>query len=154
MKYLMMKTINSMFRKSVISLIGLSLLGIFQFACDANDIEHRYPNIIFILADNLGYGDIGCFGSKLHRTPNIDNLANEGIRLTSFYSSAGVCTPSRASLMTGCYAQRVDMHMDENESWVLYPVSAKELNPQEITIAEILKGADLPLLQILLQKSP
>lgn len=129
-----------MFRKSVISLIGLSLLGIFQFACDAKNSEHRYPNIIFILADNLGYGDIGCFGSKHHRTPNIDKLANEGIRLTSFYSSAGVCTPSRASLMTGCYAQRVDMHMDENESWVLYPISAKGLNPRETTIAEILKG--------------
>jgi arylsulfatase A-like enzyme len=124
-----------------ISLIGLSLLGIFQFACDTSNIEHRNPNIIFILADNMGYGDIGCFGSKLHRTPNIDNLANEGIRLTSLYSSSGVCTPSRASLMTGCYAQRVDMHMDENESWVLYPVSAKGLNPQETTIAEMLKDA-------------
>ena len=137
----MMIKINLVLRKRVISLLGLSLIGIFQITCDANDIEHRNPNIIFILADNLGYGDIGCFGSKLHRTPNIDNLANEGIRLTSFYSSAGVCTPSRASLMTGCYAQRVDMHMDENESWVLYPISSKGLNRRETTMAEILKGA-------------
>ena len=116
-------------------------LYVLQFGCHNTCTETNKPNFIFILADNMGYGDIGCFGSELHRTPNIDNLAKEGILLTSLYSSSGVCTPSRASLMTGCNAQRVDMHMDENESWVLYPVSAKGLNPQEITIAEILKGA-------------
>jgi arylsulfatase A len=89
----------------------------------------------------MGYGDLGCYGSKLHRTPNIDQLAREGILLGSLYSTAGVCTPSRASIMTGCYAQRVDMHLNEEGKWVLYPVSAKGLNPQEITIAEILKDA-------------
>lgn len=89
----------------------------------------------------MGYGDLGCYGSKLHRTPNIDQLAREGMLLSSLYSTAGVCTPSRASIMTGCYAQRVDMHLNEEGKWVLYPVSAKGLNPQEITIAEILKDA-------------
>ncbi|MEN8227664.1 MAG: sulfatase [Bacteroidota bacterium] len=101
--------------------------------------KETQPNFIIILADNLGYGDIACFGSDLHRTPNIDNLANEGMRLTSFYSASGVCTPSRASLMTGCYAQRVDMHLSENGLAVLRPVSSKGLNPEEITIADILK---------------
>ena len=59
------------------------------------------PNFILIMADNLGYGDIGPFGSKLHRTPNLDRMAREGRKLTSFYSASGVCTPSRAALMTG-----------------------------------------------------
>ena len=65
------------------------------------------PNFVIILADNLGYGDVGCFGSTLHRTPNIDRMATEGMRLTSFYVSSGVCTPSRASLMTGRHPARV-----------------------------------------------
>ena len=69
----------------------------------------RPPNFILIFADNLGYGDIGPFGSKVHRTPNLDRMAAEGTRFTHFYVSAGVCTPSRASLMTGCYAQRVGL---------------------------------------------
>jgi len=67
------------------------------------------PNFLILLCDNLGYGDVGCFGSKLHRTPNVDRLAAEGMRLTDFYSASGVCTPSRASLMTGCYPRRVNM---------------------------------------------
>jgi len=96
------------------------------------------PSFIIILCDNLGYGDLGCFGSKRHHTPHIDRLASEGMRLSSFYSSSPVCTPSRASLMTGCYAQRVDMHISDKRGWVLRPVSAKGLNPSEVTIAEIL----------------
>ncbi len=126
-------------KKSVIALIGLSLLGTFQFACNTTNKELEKPNFIFIYADNLGYGDIGCFGSKLHRTPSIDNMAKDGIRLTTLYSSSCVCTPSRASLMTGCYAQRVDMHLSEDGRWVLRPLSAKGLNPEEITIASLLK---------------
>ena len=59
------------------------------------------PNIIFIFVDNFGNGDLGCFGSKLHRTPNVDRLAAEGTKFTSFYVASGVCTPSRAALMTG-----------------------------------------------------
>jgi arylsulfatase A len=102
--------------------------------------ETKKPNFIFILADNIGYGDLGCFGSKINRTPNIDNLAKEGMRLTSFYSSSPYCTPSRASLMTGCYAQRIDMHLDTNGASVLFPFSPKGLNYKEITIAQILKN--------------
>jgi arylsulfatase A-like enzyme len=98
------------------------------------------PNFIIILCDNLGYGDLGCYGSKINRTLHIDRLAWEGMRLTSFYSSSPVCTPSRASLLTGCYAQRVDMHISDKGGWVLRPVSSKGLNQNEVTIAEILKG--------------
>jgi len=87
----------------------------------------------------MGYGDIGCFGSQQHRTPNLDRMAWQGLRLTSFYVSSGVCTPSRASLMTGCYAQRVDMHVSDPGGSVLRPISAKGLNPNEVTIAGLLK---------------
>ncbi len=99
----------------------------------------KKPNFIIIFCDDLGYGDLGCFGSKKHRTPNIDRMAAEGMRLTSFYVTSGVCTPSRASLMTGCYPRRVNMHEDSRGEWVLFPVAKKGLNPDEITIAELLK---------------
>ncbi len=99
------------------------------------------PNFIIILADNLGYGDIGCFGSSLHRTPNIDRMAEEGMKLTGFYASSGVCTPSRASLMTGCYPRRVGLHYTDRGRQVLRPVSPYGLNPDETTIAEVLKQA-------------
>ena len=98
------------------------------------------PNFIVIFCDDLGYGDIGCFGSKMHNTPNIDKMAEEGIRFTSFYVTSGVCTPSRSSLMTGCYPRRVNMHENEEGDCVLFPVGKKGLNPDEITIAEILKA--------------
>ncbi len=100
---------------------------------------NRPPNIVFVLVDNLGYGDIGCFGSKKHRTPNIDRLASEGAKLTSFYSAAPVCTPSRASFLTGCYPRRVGLHVDYNGTQVLMAVSSRGLNPDEHTIAELLK---------------
>jgi len=98
------------------------------------------PNFVFILADDLGYRDIGCYGSTKNRTPNLDRMAGEGTRFSSFCSSSGVCTPSRSSLMTGCYPRRVSMHEDERGEWVLFPVSRKGLNPSEITVATLLKG--------------
>jgi arylsulfatase A-like enzyme len=100
----------------------------------------RPPNYIVIFCDDLGYGDIGCFGAENHRTPHIDRMAREGMRLTSFYSTCGVCTPSRSSLMTGCYPRRVNMHEDGRGGWVLFPVGLKGLNPSEITVAEVLKA--------------
>src|SRR5271165_4783128 len=70
--------------------------------------EAPKPNFVVILIDDLGYGDIGPFDSKLNRTPNLDRMAAEGMKLTSFYA-APVCTPSRAQMMTGCYAKRVSL---------------------------------------------
>jgi arylsulfatase A len=99
----------------------------------------RPPNVIIILCDNLGYGDVGCYGSRLHRTPHIDRLAREGMRFTDFYVSSGVCTPSRASLLTGCYPRRVNMHVSDTGGAVLQPVSPKGLHPDEVTIAEALR---------------
>ncbi|HAY83086.1 MAG TPA: arylsulfatase [Planctomycetaceae bacterium] len=97
------------------------------------------PNFIIVFCDDLGYGDIGPFGSKVHATPVLDRMAQEGMRLTDFYSSCSVCTPSRASLLTGCYPRRVNMHVDEKNLCVLFPAARKGLNPQEVTIAEVLK---------------
>src|SRR5690554_5147262 len=100
----------------------------------------RPPNFVVILCDNLGYGDVGCYGSQVHRTPNIDRLAEEGLRFTDFYVTSGVCTPSRASLMTGCYPRRVNMHESDVGGSVLRPVASKGLNPDELTIADLLKA--------------
>ena len=100
----------------------------------------RRPNIILTYIDNLGYGDLGCYGSTVHRTPHLDRMAAEGMRFTSFYSTSGVCTPSRTSIMTGCYPRRVGMHISDRGGAVLQPVAKKGLNPREITIATLLKS--------------
>ena len=97
------------------------------------------PNIIYISCDNLGYGDVEPFGSQLHRTPHLTRMATEGMKFTHYYSASGVCTPSRAALMTGCYPCRVSM--DVTDGAVLRPVSQIGLHPQETTIAEVLQLA-------------
>jgi arylsulfatase A-like enzyme len=88
----------------------------------------------------LGYGDIGPFGATRVETPHLDQLAAGGMKLTDFYSTCSVCTPSRSSLMTGCYPRRVNMHVDENNVCVLFPGARKGLNPDEVTVAEVLKS--------------
>lgn len=93
------------------------------------------PNFIVINIDDLGYADIGPFGSKLNRTPNLDRMAKEGRKLTCFYA-APVCSPSRSALMTGCYPKRV-----LPIPGVLFPAGAVGLNPKERTVAEVLKDA-------------
>ena len=98
-----------------------------------------HPNFIIIICDDIGYGDLGCCGSTLHRTPHLDRMAAEGRRFTDYYGTGPVCTPSRASLMTGCYPRRINMHEDAKHRWVLIPQAKKGLNPQEITIAGMLK---------------
>ena len=97
------------------------------------------PNFIVVFIDDLGYADIGPFGAAKHRTPVLDRMAAEGMRLVDFYSTCSVCTPSRSSLMTGCYPRRVNMHVDEKNLCVLFPAARKGLHPDEITIADLLK---------------
>ncbi|MYB51700.1 MAG: sulfatase [Acidobacteriia bacterium] len=103
--------------------------------------QARPPNIVLLLADNLGYGDIEPFGSRHHRTPSLTRMARQGRKLTHFYASAGVCTPSRASLMTGCYAQRIGLHTNPRDGLVLRPISPYGLHADEVTIAELLRSA-------------
>ena len=92
----------------------------------------KKPNIVFILADDLGYGDLACFGGKDVKTPNIDSLARDGMKLTSFYAHQR-CSPSRLAFMTGCYAHRV------GTTKVIYPRDRIGINPDEITTPELLK---------------
>jgi arylsulfatase A-like enzyme len=122
-----------------ITLLLVAALALVVFAPETTAATQ--PNFIIINCDDLGYNDIGPFGSKKHRTPNLDRMAREGRKFTSHYSSCGVCTPSRASLMTGCYPRRINLHENEVGGWVLFPGNKKGLNPTEITIAEVLKGA-------------
>ncbi len=91
------------------------------------------PNIVFILADDVGYSDLSCTGADDISTPNIDQLARAGVRFTSYYAPAPTCTPSRAGILTGCYAQRVGLPV------VLNPSDKIGISSSEITLPEILK---------------
>ena len=95
--------------------------------------EKRKPNIIVILADDLGYGDLGCFGNKKIKTPHLDGMAKRGMRFTSFYVTDAVCSPSRASLLTGCYAPRVSLE------GALNPTSRIGISDQELLLSELCK---------------
>ena len=99
------------------------------------------PNIIVIFADDMAYGDIGPFGSRVNPTPNLDRMAQEGMKFTSFYA-APVCSASRAQLLTGCYAPRVSM------PWVLGTGDNIGLNPDELTIPKVLKQAGYDTMMI------
>lgn len=101
-------------------LILLLVAGLWTGHCHAEEKAQK-PNFVLIYCDDLGYGDLGCFGCPHHRTPNIDRMAKEGMKMTSFYSTCGVCTPSRSSLMTGCYPRRVNMHVSIVVSGFSFP---------------------------------
>lgn len=96
------------------------------------------PNVVLIYADDLGYGDLGCYGSPVIRTPHLDGMAEEGLRFTDFYSGAEVCTPSRTALLTGRYPLRSGMSANRR---VLFPNSKGGLPPSEVTLAESLRDA-------------
>ncbi len=98
------------------------------------------PNIIIILADDLGYGDLGCYGHPSIKTPNLDKMAAQGLRFTDFYAGACLCTPSRAALLTGRLAVRTGMAGGPGRH-VLYPKNNGGLPPTEITIPKALKTA-------------
>jgi arylsulfatase A len=95
------------------------------------------PNVVIIFTDDMGYGDLGCYGHPTIRTPNLDRMAAEGMKFTSFYSAAEVCTPSRAALLTGRLPIRSGMCSDTRR--VLFPDSAGGLQADEITLPEVLK---------------
>ena len=86
----------------------LLLLG-FGHGLQAAEAPPERPNFLFILVDDLGWADLGCYGADLHETPNIDRLAGQGVRFTDAYAAAPVCTPTRAALMTGKHPARLHM---------------------------------------------
>lgn len=98
------------------------------------------PNVILINCDDLGYGDLGCYGSTRNKTPALDQLAAEGIRFTSFYQGSPVCSPSRGALLTGCYPPRIGFGLFEGMP-VLFPGQAVGLPSTEFSIARILRDA-------------
>jgi len=117
-----------------------AFLIVFVFlGCQGSAQENTsQPNIVLIMADDLGYGDISCFGSDFIQTPVLDKMAAEGIKFTDFHSNGAVCTPTRASLITGNYQQKAGLE------GVIYVQKEKRIygiSPQEKTMAEIFKDA-------------
>ncbi|MBW8332289.1 MAG: sulfatase [Prolixibacteraceae bacterium] len=120
---------NTLFKQSL-----LAGLVTFPLAAICNEApKTKNPNIILIFCDDLGYGDLSCYGASQYKTPNLDRMASQGVRFTSFVSAQAVCSASRAGILTGCYPNRVGI------SGALFPDSKIGLNPSEETIAEVLK---------------
>ena len=111
-------------------IITCCLLYIVSISCN----KEIPPNVIFILTDDQGYGDLGIYGASDINTPHLDNIAKEGAYFTSYYSTQPVCSASRASILTGCYPDRLGVHNAYS------PGSKLGLNPDETTIAELLKA--------------
>lgn len=117
-------------KKMIAILLLFSLVG---FQQPAHPPATQGPNVILIFMDDLGYGDLSCYGALDYHTPNLDRLAAEGMRFTNFLSAQAVCSASRAALLTGCYANRIGI------SGALFPNSKVGLAKEETTIAEMLK---------------
>jgi arylsulfatase A len=118
---------------------------VIQSEAEGASTEVTRPNIVVIMADDLGYGSLGCYGSKEIKTPNIDRLAATGLRLTDFHSNGSVCSPTRAALMTGRYPQRC-IWVEDGELSPVFQKQRKEnlrqrwawgISPNELTIAKL-----------------
>ncbi len=126
----------------VLASAGLLSLGITTQGCvssggsESRSVGERPPNFVFILTDDLGYGDVGVYGAEDIHTPNIDRMAEDGILFTDFYATSPVCSPSRASLLTGRYAQRMGLNS------VFFPESLTGMPTGELTKAQLLADAN------------
>ncbi len=119
-------------RRQFLKTVATSAIGIAAGSCAfADNQKAKTPNIIFILVDDLGYGDLGCFGQKQIKTPDIDKMAAEGMRFTNHYAGSTVCAPSRCSLMTGKHTGHCRIRGNSR-----LPVKA-----EDVTVAEVLKTA-------------
>ena len=113
--------------------LALLLLLFYVISCTNDTSKNSKPNVIIIFTDDQGYQDIACFGSPDIKTPHLDKMADEGIKLTDFYAAQAVCSASRAGLLTGCYPNRIGIHQ------AFMPNSKQGLHISEITIADMLK---------------
>ncbi|MDG2255651.1 MAG: sulfatase [Opitutaceae bacterium] len=124
----------------ILPLIAFGILGFLPLTA-----QNR-PNIVFFLVDDLGWSDVGCFGSSFYDTPNIDKLASEGVRFTSGYAACHVCSPTRASILTGKYPASLNLtdwlngRSDRPYQVLKNPKKAMALDPEETTLAVVLKG--------------
>src|SRR5687768_4830728 len=122
-----------------LSLLLVMVIWLWSISDSPLEAAQRPPNIVIILADDLGYGDLGCYGHPTIRTPNLDRMAAEGMRFTDFYVAACVCTPSRAALLTGRLPIRNGMAGTQQRR-VAYGNSTGGLPTEETTLAEALKS--------------
>lgn len=135
---------SSQSRRRFCKTLGLGLAAAAFHGCTGSEKrkgqEKSKPNFVVFLIDDLGYGDIEPFGSTENRTPNLNRMAGEGMKLTSFYAANPLCSPTRAALMTGSYPKRVGL---ESGSWfaVLMPGDSLGISADEVTLPEILKSA-------------
>jgi arylsulfatase len=123
------KNFSTMKNQLFISLLVLSFL----LTSHSLKAQEKSQNVVIILMDDMGYGDLSCFGALQYKTPNMDEIAKDGMRFTNFLAPQAVCTASRAGLLTGCYPNRIGM------SGALFPESKIGLNPSETTLAELFK---------------
>ena len=116
------------------------------FFASSIDAAQR-PNLILILADDLGWADLSCYGNDLHQTPNLDRLAKQGVRFTDAYAASPVCTPTRAAILTGLHPARLHMTiwresaLNRGNRKLLQPVCLDSLPLKHVTLAEVLKQA-------------
>src|SRR3954465_3536284 len=127
--------------------LHITFLSVLAMAADSTHADDRRPNVVLIVADDLGWADLGCYGSKFHRTPNLDKLAAGGKRFTQAYSACPVCSPTRAALMTGKHPARLHLtdwlpgRPDRPSQKLNRPEFRQALPLEEVTLAERLKDA-------------
>ena len=130
------------------ALISVKAILVFSFLLSFSHVllaDETRPNVVLIVIDDLGWADLGCYGSKFHKTPNLDRLASDGMRFTQAYAAAPVGSPTRAAIMTGRYPQRVGIttsvlgKVDDPSRRLKPPEVAPQLPLSEVTIAEALK---------------
>ncbi|MEM8954812.1 MAG: arylsulfatase [Verrucomicrobiota bacterium] len=121
--------------RSILSAVLAIIIALTSAGYGDTQAKERLPNVIFILADDLGYGDLGIFGSKQIQTPNLDRLAKEGLILTDFYAGATVCAPSRGVLMTGKHTGRAWVRGNANNQ------PKQTLQPNTLTVADVFRNA-------------
>lgn len=116
--------------------VMIALLATIWLATESSASDHPRPNVVLINCDDLGYADVGCFGATAYATPNIDRLAEQGIRFERFYVAQAVCSASRTALLTGCYPNRVGIR------GALGPNSKVGIHEEETTLGEVFQSRD------------
>src|SRR5687768_4282910 len=135
-------------RRLLLSVLALSFAILTRSAPAAETADARRPNVVFIMADDLGYTDVACYGTRYYETPHIDRLAAQGVRFTDGYTCGPNCQPTRAALMSGQYGPRTGVYTVgsiERFNWRTRPLrpvdNVQQLPPEKVTLAQSLKSA-------------